>query len=120
VRISVVVPLRRDTFGAACFAVSAVAAFLLQAGRAPLWDRRPARRGPVDAALRTCSAYALAAWVYLCVNSLTHPYTISLRLTHFAPSPAEGTAADLCFAASLGFLFILRLRGAAREGAGDG
>ena len=118
--ITAVVPVRRDTFGAACFAVSVAAAFALQAGREPLWIRRPARRGPVDAALRTCCVYSALVWIYLCVNSLTHPYTISMRLTHFSSSPSEGTTAVLCFTLSMASLFVLRLRGHASEEGGDG
>jgi hypothetical protein len=29
--------------------------------------------------------------VYLSVNAVTHPYTLTLRATHFASWPTEGT-----------------------------
>ena len=116
--IAAFVPLRRDTFGALSFLLSAAAAFALQLGSTPLWTRTPRRRGPLDAALRTVCGYALLVWAYLCVNSLTHPYTIAMRLVHFSATPAEGTMADLCFAASAACLFALRLR-APGSGGGD-
>ncbi|MGH6654364.1 MAG: hypothetical protein ACRDVE_04060 [Actinocrinis sp.] len=120
VPIVAIVPLRRDTFGALCFGLSAASAFALQLGPGPLWTRVLRRRGPLDAVLRTVCGYALLAWVYLCVNSLTHPYTIPRRLVHFAASPAEGTVADLGFAASAVCLFALRLRGRVSRGGDDG
>ncbi|WP_059010416.1 hypothetical protein [Streptomyces specialis] len=116
VPITSLLPLRRDTFGTCCFAASAAAAFALQAGaRSPLpWapdrPRRAPRPGPVDAALRTVLAYGLVVWAYLAVNSLTHPETIALRLTHFAPFPTEGATAVACFAASAAALVALRVR----------
>ncbi|WP_037601353.1 hypothetical protein [Streptacidiphilus rugosus] len=106
--ITAVVPLRRDTFGACCFVVSALAALVLQArGQA----HRPGRLTPgtTAAVLRTIVCYALLVWVYVCVNSLTHPGTIGRRLTHFSPTPAEGTTAVLCFAVSAVALLLLRL-----------
>ncbi|MDT3395200.1 hypothetical protein RKE29_00785 [Streptomyces sp. B1866] len=103
-------PVRRDTFGACCFAASAAAAFVLQAGPGPLWARLQRRPGPVDAALRTAVGYALLVWGYLVVNSLTHPRTTALPLTHFASFPSEGTAAAWSFAGSAAALLALRAR----------
>ncbi|MEZ0092693.1 hypothetical protein [Streptacidiphilus sp. EB129] len=117
VPIASVLPMRRDTFGACCFAVSGLAAFALQAGE-QAFRRRPVRRGAVDAALRTVVGYALLVWAYLCVNSLTHPGTTARQLTHFATVPTEGTAAVGCFAASAVALYLLRSRGARRAAAG--
>ncbi len=116
VAVATLFPVRRDTFGAGCFAVSALAAFALQvrsaAGPAPWRPARPARRGPVDAALRTVVGYALLTWAYLCVNSLTHPETVGRQFTHFVPVPTEGTTAAVCFVASAAALLALRVRGA--------
>ncbi|MFI9270099.1 hypothetical protein ACIGXM_05215 [Kitasatospora sp. NPDC052896] len=102
-------PLRRDTFGALCFAVSALA----HLARGLRVERVPWRRGRgdrTDALLRTLTGYPLLAWAYLCVNSLTHPQTIDRQLTHFAAVPTEGTAAVGCFALSAAALLALRLR----------
>ncbi|TDT98542.1 hypothetical protein EDD99_6769 [Streptomyces sp. 846.5] len=110
-------PVRRDTFGACCFAVSALASFALQLGTGTLWVRRERRRGPVDAALRTIVVYTLLAWAYLGANSITHPETIARQLTHFTDFPTEGTTAVWCFAASAAALFALRTRAATADGA---
>jgi hypothetical protein len=119
VQIAAIVPLRRDTFGALCFVLSAVSAFVLQLGSGRVWSRGPRLRRALDAALRTVAGYALLAWIYLCVNSLTHPYTISRQLVHFTSSPAEGTAADVGFVLSALCFLALRLRGRVSDGGGD-
>jgi hypothetical protein len=103
------VPVRRDTFGACCFVISVAGSFALQL-RYGLSGRRARRTGPVDAALRTVWFYALLIWVYLCVNSITHPWTIERPLTHFVDVPTEGTTASGAFLASAVALFVLRLR----------
>lgn len=113
--VTALVPMRRDTFGCVCFAVSAVSAGWLQVGTGRLFA--PGRRGTaaVDALLRTAAGYALLVWVYLCVNSLTHPYTLGMRLTHFSAEPTEGSTAVACFLLALAAFLALRLRGAAAE-----
>lgn len=108
--IASVLPVRRDTFGACCFAASAAASFALRLHNGRAWERRAPRPGPAEALPRTVTGYALAAWSYLCVNSLTHPATIALPLTHFAAVPTEGTTASVCFTASAAALFALRAR----------
>jgi hypothetical protein len=110
--ISVVLPLRRDTFGCLCFAVSAIAAVGLQIGTGRLLTPRPRGTSAIDAVLRTVTGYALLVWIYLCVNSLTHPDTIGIRLTHFAAEPTEGETAVACYAASAVAFTALRLRAA--------
>ena len=102
--------MHRDTFGAFSFAVSLVATFVLQVHSGSVYRRLAARPGVLDAALRTVVVFGLLAWVYVAVNSLTHPATVGHRLTHFAPWPTEGTVAVVCFAASAASLFALRLR----------
>jgi len=114
-------PMRRDTFGVCCFAASALAFFLLQLSGerwpAVLPDRRDG--GAAGAALRTLVVFPLLAWAYLCVNSLTHPCTIGLRLTHFASVPTEGKTAVCCYVVSAVALLALRLR-ESRPGEGAG
>lgn len=113
--ITALVPLRRDTFGSACFAVSALAAARLQIGTGRLLARSPAGTGVLPAVLRTVVGYCLLAWLYLCINSLTHPATIGLRLTHFCAFPAEGTTAVACYLAAGVAFMALRLLGSKRE-----
>ncbi|WP_329570981.1 hypothetical protein [Kitasatospora sp. NBC_01266] len=107
-------PLRRDTFGALCFALSALAHLSrgLRPAAPPWWRPSGAHRDRVEALLRTLTGYPLLAWAYLCVNSLTHPWTIDRQLTHFATVPTEGTTAAGCFALSAVALLLLRLRAA--------
>jgi hypothetical protein len=118
--IAAVLPIRRDTFGVLGFIVSSAAATMLRARTGRTWARRrpgPGERGWTRAVLHTVFGYGLAAWAYLCVNSLTHPWTIGMRLTHFVPWPTEGDTAVAGFAASALSLFLLR--GALSEAAGE-
>ena len=103
-------PLRRDTFGLACFGTSALAFFLLHLGPPAPWRPRTRRSGAIDAGLRTLVCYPLLVWVYLGVNSLTHPRTIDQPLTHFTGFPTESTTAVLCFVVSAAALLALRVR----------
>lgn len=66
--------------------------------------------GVANALVRTVAGYCLLVWLYLCVNSITHPYTISTRLTHFAAVPTEGATAVACFLLSLAAFLTVRLR----------
>lgn len=108
--IAAVLPLRRDTFGFGCFVLSALCAFGLRARSGTYWLRLSRRSDAWEAALRTGIGYALLAWAYLCTNSVTHPSTVGLHLTHFYAHPAEGTTAVCCFAAAAAALFALRVR----------
>lgn len=38
-------------------------------------------------ASKTIAIYGFAAWVYIALCALVHPYTLSWRLTHFLPYP---------------------------------
>lgn len=117
--IAAVLPLRRDTFGVLAFAASAVAAVVLKASTGRVWTRRDGyARGLVRAVLGAVTGYGLLAWAYLCVNSLTHPWTTSMQLTHFASWPSEGSTAVISFAVSAAALFLVRSSGPAREDAG--
>ncbi len=108
--VALLLPMRRDTFGICCFALSALAFFLLQDGRGRFWRPRRSTGTRLDAALRTVVCFALLTWVYLVVNSFTHPVTLARQLTHLARVPTEGTAAVLCFAGSAVALLLLRAR----------
>lgn len=108
--VTAVVPMRRDSFGILAFALSAAATTVLRArnGRLRAQGRHGAGRGWSRAVLHTAFGYGLAAWAYLCVNSLTHPRTIGMRLTHLSPWPSEGTTAVTGFVVSATALFLLR------------
>ncbi|WP_330455743.1 hypothetical protein OIB37_01995 [Streptomyces sp. NBC_00820] len=106
--VSALVPVRRDTCGAVCFAVSATAALALQTATGTWWFRAAPRRGPLIAVLRVCTGYGLLVWAYLCVNSLTHPATLSRPLTHFAAVPREGQTASWAFVVSAAALVSAR------------
>ena len=115
------VPLRRDTFGALAFAASALAAITLQARTGRLWIRRSEPvRGVSHAVLSTVTGYGLLVWAYLCVNSMTHPWTLSMRLTHFSSWPSEGGTAVASYAASAVALFLVRRAVPADRARGDG
>lgn len=62
------------------------------------------------ALLRTVAVYGLIVWAYLAVNSLTHPETMSMPLTHLLSWPTEGLTATLAFAASALAFLLLRVR----------
>lgn len=116
VPIAAAVPMRRDTFGAVAFAASAAAAIILRARTGQVWERRRApARGLARAVLNTVAGYGLLVWAYLCVNSMTHPWTVSMQLTHFVPWPSEGSTAVACFAASAVALFLVRCAGPGRD-----
>jgi hypothetical protein len=108
--ITALVPMRRDTFGCLCFATSALCAAGLQIGTGRVLAPRRRGTGAAEAVVRTAAGYTLLVWVYLCVNSLTHPYTIAMRLTHFTAVPTEGATAVACFLLSIAAFLTLRLR----------
>lgn len=72
------IPVRRDTLGIVCFALSA-SLFLVSAVL-----RR--RSYPL---LRTVRVFAGATVVYLLTNALTHPETMRMPLTHLVSWPSE-------------------------------
>jgi hypothetical protein len=88
---AIVFGIRHDTFGAASLAVS-VAAFLASLLSGP---RRPPAEY-VSVLLRNGGLYATAAWIYIAANSISHPATLHLRLTHFAPWPTEAQFGVAC------------------------
>jgi hypothetical protein len=66
-------------------------------------------RAAVVAVLRSVRLYGFAAWVYLAANSITHPVTSHLQLTHFLRWPDENTAAAVSLFGSATAFFVLRL-----------
>lgn len=119
--------IRKDTFGALCFLASAIAYFVAQILCHHGQDQRaaalPAQAGVADSAsvflgalrlaphlypgstlvalLRTGFFYATLGWAYIAMNSVSHPWTLSLPLTHLASWPREGAFGVACFVLSL-------------------
>jgi hypothetical protein len=98
---------RTDTFGAACFAVS----FLAYVAGAVVRERRLSRPSEADepeggqpalarALIRAGGVYGAVAWAYIAMNAVSHPRTLSMRLTHLAPWPTEGDFGVTCFVVS--------------------
>jgi hypothetical protein len=58
------------------------------------------------AASRTLALYGFAAWVYIALVALVHPYTLGLQLTHFARFPHEDTFGEISFAVSVVSFFV--------------
>lgn len=98
-------PLRRDTFGIACFAMSAAAFVVRETRRGGTGRATPC----YVAALTTIFWYSSAVAVYLLGNSVSHPQTMSMPLTHLLGWPTEGAVLRLAVLASLGSFFLLRL-----------
>ena len=69
------------------------------------------------ALLRTTAVYATLTWVYLAANSISHPETMDMRLTHFAPWPTERLTLAVALLVSAAAIFTVRYR-AYRSGVG--
>ena len=93
--------LRTDTCGAAAFVVAAICLAVyryvrLSPGSTDDVEEQvvpPTKSSPYLAALavsETLVVLATGLVVYLSVNAITHPVTLSLQATHFAPWPTEG------------------------------
>ncbi len=88
--------LRTDTCGVLAFAAAAAGLAVseyLRLRRARSNPVRPAsaRTAAALAAAETAAILATALVAYLSVNAVTHPVTLGIRATHFAPWPTEGT-----------------------------
>jgi hypothetical protein len=96
--------LRTDTSGAVTFVVLAVSLCTSEYLRLRRKEPNPATasvqaRNPLAAAIaRVVALLSTVLVVYLSVNAVTHPATLSLHVTHFASWPTEGTVrvAALC------------------------
>ena len=69
----------------------------------------PRESGVIRASLRAGRLYGFTGWAYIAGNSISHPETLSLRLTHFAPWPHEGDFGLICFVASAACHLALEL-----------
>jgi hypothetical protein len=63
----------------------------------------------IRAFLLTTWLYGAAGWGYIVLNAEVHPWTLSMRLTHFLPYPREDTFGAICFAVSLVSFFLLQI-----------
>ena len=68
----------------------------------------------LDALLLPVALYAFAGWVYIALNAVVHPETLSRPLTHLARWPREDTFGAACFAVSFLAAAGLRVLRAAR------
>jgi hypothetical protein len=109
---------RRDTAAALAFGVSAVslATLVYLANGWPWGAPLPRRTHRQSAALRAARAllavmcvYGLLLWGYVSANSLTHPETLHLPLTHLSDWPTEGAAASVAFLVSGMSFAVLRI-----------
>jgi hypothetical protein len=90
--------LRTDTSGVIAFAIAIVSLAVsryLQLRRYSVAPTRPAARpAGVTAAQATAETAAVLGTglvIYLSLNAVTHPVTLTLQLTHLWPWPSEGT-----------------------------
>ncbi len=67
-----------------------------------------ARRLLLKPLLQTTFFYGTLTWIYIALNSVTHPYTLAMPLTHFTFWPLEGDVGSACFAMSAVSFLILR------------
>jgi|HubBroStandDraft_4_1064222.scaffolds.fasta_scaffold2691897_1 hypothetical protein len=67
------------------------------------------RRTIALAVSRTLALYGFAAWTYIALVALVHPYTLRLQLTHFTSFPHEDTFGEVSFVVSVVSFFIYNL-----------
>lgn len=58
--------------------------------------------------LRTLRLYSTLGALYIALNSVTHPATLGLHLTHVVSWPSEGTFGLTCLAVSFASTLLLR------------
>jgi hypothetical protein len=93
------VPVRIDTLGIVCFGLSAVA-YLAREIRTQLgWS----------AVFRTVFVYSAATAIYLTANSVSHPRTMAMPLTHLLDWPSERAALICALVASISSFYVLQV-----------
>jgi hypothetical protein len=121
------IPVRRDTVGIICFGLSATAYFLggaLEPSREagmpnlvlPVYgdgDRNATQaRGRscavARASLRTLFIYSTMTVIFLMVQTVTHPETLAMPLTHLLNWPTERSAVVLALLCSIASFILLR------------
>lgn len=91
---------RTDTSGAVAFGTSILCFVALQSLGAPGSRVQWRFRFVIDALLRACAFYGFLGWLYIAANVVLDPYTLPLRLTHFASRPTESQFGLGCFIVS--------------------
>jgi hypothetical protein len=112
--------LRTDTCGAASFLIVAVTLVVSEylrlrrnGGRRRRTSGIRSRTYLARAVAEVIALLATGLVVYLSVNAVTHPYTLTVQATHFASWPSEGTlrvAALLLCVLSVGWLRFMSAR----------
>ena len=72
-------------------------------------DSDSSRRKLVNGCLRTMFNYSTLAAIYLMANTISHPQTMAMPLTHVFPWPTEGLTLGLALLCSAISFFVLRL-----------
>jgi hypothetical protein len=60
--------------------------------------------------LLTLWVYGLLGWLYIALNAVVHPESLSWPLTHFLPFPREDTFGTVCFAVSAISFFVWNIQ----------
>lgn len=121
------IPMRRDTTGIVCFGLSAVAYFLRGMFRPSSEARMPnlrwqaggggdqratqtrgLSRTGAKASLRTLFVYSTMTLIYLMVQTVTHPETMAMALTHLLSWPTERSVLLLALLCSISSFILLR------------
>jgi hypothetical protein len=108
--------LRTDTCGAAAFVAAAaclaVSEYLrlsrLQGSSAELAVRATRPALAALAVSKTVAVLSTGLVAYLSINAITHPVTLGMSATHFAPWPTEGTLRVLGLGACMAAVGTLR------------
>ncbi|MFZ0832472.1 MAG: hypothetical protein WAM92_05195 [Mycobacterium sp.] len=107
------VPIRIDTLAVVGFCVSAVAYVVREiatsAGKCARWWNS-SRHAAVTTFLRTTFIYSTLVAIYLMANTIAHPETMAMPLTHYLAWPTEGFTLGLALICSVASFFLLRVR----------
>jgi hypothetical protein len=120
--------LRTDTCGALAFVVAAVSLTASEylrlrrrhTGKAFNTPARSPRKMELGAraASETVAVLSTGLVAYISVNAVTHPVTLGIHATHFAPWPAEGTLRVLALLGCVASVATLRYLGSGLSLAG--
>lgn len=98
-------PIRTDTSGEAAFAASTCLLVLTSVFGSGLFSTRGSAR-VIWSVARSLALHATAGWAYISANSISHPDTLHLPLTHFASWPTEGGFAIGCMVVAVSSLCV--------------
>jgi hypothetical protein len=98
-------PIRTDTSGEAAFALSTCLLVLTDLFGSPS-RLTPGPARVIWSVARSLALHATAGWAYISANSISHPGTLHLPLTHFASWPTEGGFALGCMVIAVSSLCV--------------